>query len=366
MSSKAKAPAVPSAASASASSALLGQEDSGIGKAGDVAVKKAVKHARKQLDAHLQDMEEELKLQYVKDKYLETVASLKKAEWKAGDSAREIASLKSERKTAKTELSRAVAARGKLEALCRELQKQNKLIEDVSSQRELQEREKRKELQTHFETSIGTIKSQLVEDEKSKSKMAEDHMKLRTQMQELLKQYENREKEAIAKEQHNDALVKSKDLERQLAEAKLAQAEELLRVEKSKNLTLQQQHIVLQEGELAMTTKLKDAMSTFKETSTMFAKYRADIESLSKANKTLTKKNTQLEVRSQKAEATVYTMATTVEEAKAKLQVEQAKATKLERLCRALSARKEETTQDEEGSATKDDELKEEKDAQKE
>lgn len=118
------------------------------------------------------------------------------------------------------ELSRTNAVKKKLENLCKELQKQNKTVLDQSKQVSEEEATKRAELSAKFSESIKDVQEKLQTHDEERVKQGEENTKLREQLQSFINQYEVRDK-------HFEHQLQAKDLERQLAEAKLAQAEEL-------------------------------------------------------------------------------------------------------------------------------------------
>jgi len=119
-----------------------------------------------------------------------------------------------------TELSRTNAVKGKLEKLCKELQKQNKNVMDQSKQVTNDESEKRKELSEKFSATIKDVQDKISNHDEERQKQDQENIKLREQLQSFISQYEVRDK-------HFEHQLHAKDLENQLAEAKLRQSEEL-------------------------------------------------------------------------------------------------------------------------------------------
>ena len=118
------------------------------------------------------------------------------------------------------ELSRTNAVKKKLETLCKELQKQNKTVLDQSKQVSAEEQEKRKELSDRFSETIKDVQDKIASHDEERQKQDQENTKLREQLQSFLNQYEVRDK-------HFEHQLHAKDLEVQLAEAKLKQSEEL-------------------------------------------------------------------------------------------------------------------------------------------
>lgn len=133
---------------------------------------------------------------------------------------RSVETAQREKDSATNELSRTNAVKGKLEKLCKELQKQNKTVMDQSKQLTNDEQEKRKELSDKFSESIKDVQDKIANHDEERQKQDQENTKLREQLQSFISQYEVRDK-------HFEHQLHAKDLENQLAEAKLKQSEEL-------------------------------------------------------------------------------------------------------------------------------------------
>uniref|UniRef100_A0A452RGY3 Taxilin alpha n=1 Tax=Ursus americanus TaxID=9643 RepID=A0A452RGY3_URSAM len=120
------------------------------------------------------------------------------------------------------EHSKAVLARSKLESLCRELQRHNRSLKEEGVQRAREEEEKRKEVTSHFQVTLNDIQLQMEQHNERNSKLRQENMELAERLKKLIEQYELRE-------EHIDKVFKHKDLQQQLVDAKLQQAQELLK-----------------------------------------------------------------------------------------------------------------------------------------
>jgi hypothetical protein len=116
------------------------------------------------------------------------------------------------------EYSKSLIAKSKLESLCRELQKHNKLIKDENLQRIKDEEEKRKEITTKFQGAIDDINTQVNNNTDKNNSLIQENVQLAGKLKNLLEQYETRE-------QHVEKVIKHKDLELQLSDAKLQQSD---------------------------------------------------------------------------------------------------------------------------------------------
>ncbi|KAE8624425.1 hypothetical protein XENTR_v10005941 [Xenopus tropicalis] len=122
----------------------------------------------------------------------------------------------------RNEHSKAILARSKLESLCRELQRHNRTLKEEGVQRAREEEEKRKEVTSHFQVTLNDIQSQMEQHNERNAKLRQENVELADRLKKLIEQYELRE-------EHIDKVFKHKDLQQQLVDAKLQQAQEMLK-----------------------------------------------------------------------------------------------------------------------------------------
>lgn len=245
-----------------------------------------------------------------------------------------------EKEQLQTEHSKAVLAKSKLESLCRELHRHNEQIKQESLTRAKEEEEKRKEVTARFQTTITEIQQQMTEHYTKNSLLREENNDLGNKLKNLIEQYELRE-------QQIEKLFKHKELEQQLSDAKLAQANLLFAEEKERNLTEKQKmledtaatqrKIVMQEAEekqlraqvALYTEKYEEFQGTLQKSNDVFQSFKVEMDKMTKKIKNLEK-----ETSLWKAKCDTST--------KEKVQKEQEVVTlqkklqKLESLCRAL------------------------------
>ncbi|XP_014675408.1 PREDICTED: skin secretory protein xP2-like [Priapulus caudatus] len=101
--------------------------------------------------------------------------------------------LVSERDRLQGEYNKAVLARSKLESLCRELQRHNKVVKDESLQRAREEEEKRKEVTSKFQTTLNEVTTQMKDNQERNASLKTDNDELAQRLKSLVEQYENRE-----------------------------------------------------------------------------------------------------------------------------------------------------------------------------
>ncbi|CAI5534564.1 unnamed protein product [Closterium sp. Naga37s-1] len=147
-------------------------------------------------------------------------------EAKAGDKEsaallKKIDQLTRERDSVMAEMRKSATLRGKLETLCRELQKQNKTILEESKKAANEQQQKREELSSKFLDSIKDIELRLEEQGAERSShLKENHI--------LAEQLKKIQEHADVKEKYWAHLIKTKDLEYQLLDAKYKQQEKLM------------------------------------------------------------------------------------------------------------------------------------------
>eukprot|EP00897_Mesotaenium_endlicherianum_P004395 jgi/Mesen1/3984/ME000210S03234 len=174
------------------------------------ARKRQMKELRSIMDDFSQTAEE--KLQLLHSKCLQQSAETRLMEKELLLLRRKHEQACKEKDTFSVEARKSLGMRHKLESLCRELQRQNKLVMEESRRTAAEEQQKRQELSTKFHTTIKEITSKLEE-----------------QGDERLRQIKENETE-----QHFAHQLRTKVLERQLQDAKLKQQAEIAAQEAAK------------------------------------------------------------------------------------------------------------------------------------
>nr|KAG5708926.1 hypothetical protein BaRGS_009335 [Batillaria attramentaria] len=238
------------------------------------------------------------------------------------------------------EHTKAVIAKSKLESLCRELQKHNKLIKEESLQRAKEEDEKRKEISARFQATIGEIQTQMTDNHEKNVKLREENADLAGKLKKFIEQYEVRE-------QQLEKLMKHRELEQQLADAKLQKAAAILKEEQERNLK-EKEILVLQATEgvkkntvlEAQLTMYKDRYEEFQATinksNDMFQKLKGEMDKMGKRIKKLEKEGAQWRAKWETSNKALLEMAEEKTHTDKEKQMLQTKVQKLESLCRAL------------------------------
>ncbi|XP_035664450.1 alpha-taxilin-like isoform X2 [Branchiostoma floridae] len=266
-------------------------------------------------------------------------------EFKAGQ--RMQAQVMREKEKLQAEHSKALLARSKLESLCRELQRHNKAIKEESQRKMKEEEEKRREISSKFQVLLKDINEQMNISREKSSLLRKENVDLMKSMKELISKYEERE-------EHVEKLIKQKDLERQLAEAKMQQATMMLAEEKEKFLTEKQvllkenyahreraEQMAIQEENMKMqlklyTEKFEELHKTLNQSNEVFNKFKVEMDTMNKRMKKLEKESFQWRTKWEKSNVTLIAMAEEKQTRDKELIMLRTKCGKLENLCRAL------------------------------
>ncbi|XP_078085555.1 beta-taxilin [Mustelus asterias] len=257
------------------------------------------------------------------------------------------AQLAKEKDQLQSEHSRAVLARSKLENLCRELQRHNKTLKEESLQRARVEEEKRKEVTKHFQDTLLDIQSQIDQHSQRNIKLCEENTELASRLKTIIEQYDTRE-------EHFEKIFKHRDLQQQLMDAKLAQAQELLkeaeeRHHREKEFLLNQasewklQTNIMVEQETLLKSQLKlyaekfeEFQGTLTKSNEMFGSFKQDMEKMTKRMKKLEKETIMWKTKWESCNKALLGMIDEREVRSKEYECFQLKIQRLENLCRAL------------------------------
>ncbi|XP_057210611.1 alpha-taxilin isoform X2 [Triplophysa rosa] len=247
----------------------------------------------------------------------------------------------------RNEHSRAILARSKLESLCRELQRHNRTLKEDGVQRARLEEEKRKEVTSHFQVTLNDIQAQMEQHNERNANLRQENMELADKLKKLIEQYELRE-------EHIDKVFKHKDLQQQLVDAKLHQAQALLkdseeRHQKEKDFLLKeaaeshrmcelmkQQEVHLKQQLSLYTEKFEEFQNTLSKSNEVFTTFKQEMEKMTKKIKKLEKETTMYRSRWESSNKALLEMAEEKTLRDKEFESLQVKVQRLEKLCRAL------------------------------
>lgn len=236
-----------------------------------------------------------------------------------------------ERDTALVELRKNVAVREKLESLCRELQRQNKILTDECKKVSTEGQQKRLDLSTKFHDAIKDASTKLGEQR-------DENEMLRQNLKQFSEQYELREQQFMQQ-------IKKKTLELQLAEVKLQQQLEASCQEQAKVKLYTEQISQLLETEKNLRLQLAadgEKFQQFQETLTksneVFESFKKEMEKMAKTIKDLNRENNFLKRKCEKTDVSLIELVDEREKVKKQLEKTKNQKEKLESLCRSLQA----------------------------
>ncbi|KAL4629495.1 alpha-taxilin-like isoform X1 [Arapaima gigas] len=262
----------------------------------------------------------------------------------------------------RSEHSKAILARSKLESLCRELQRHNRTLKEDGVQRARVEEEKRKEVTSHFQVTLNDIQAQMEQHNERNAALRQENMELAEKLKKLIEQYELRE-------EHIDKVFKHKDLQQQLVDAKLRQAQELLkesedRHQREKDFLLKeavesqrmcelmkQQEVHLKQQLSLYTEKFEEFQNTLSKSNEVFTTFKQEMEKMTKKIKRLEKETTMYRSRWESSNKALLEMAEEKTMRDKELEGLQGKVQRLEKLCRALQTERNELSKTVQGLA---------------
>ncbi|XP_042379199.1 alpha-taxilin-like [Zingiber officinale] len=230
----------------------------------------------------------------------------------------------------------AISIRERLESLCRELQRQNKMLMDECQRVSTEGQNMRQDLSTKFNDAIKDISNKLeVQKDECLSQLNENEI-LRNKLKLLADQY-------ALSEQHFSQKLQQKALELQLADLKLQQQEEKSAKEQTQMQLYAEQVSQLLTAEKNLRSQLaadeerfqqfQDALSKSNE---VFEAFKLEMEKMAKLIKELKKENEFLKGKCEKSDIAIVKLIEERELMKKQLEKTKNQKEKLESLCRSL------------------------------
>ncbi|XP_041721799.1 beta-taxilin isoform X1 [Coregonus clupeaformis] len=252
-----------------------------------------------------------------------------------------------ERDQLQYEHSRAIMAHSKLEGLCRELQRHNKTLKEETLARCREDEEKRREITTHFQSTLTDIQAQIEQHSNRNNKLCSENTNLADKLKHIISQYEQREESLEKIFKHRDLQQKLSDTKLEQANAQLQEAEEKHKREKEYLLVhaaewklqaklLREQETVMQAQLALYSQKFEEFQTTLSKSNDVYASFKNEMEKMTKKMKKLDKESNVWKTR---FESTNKALSEMIEERTLKeneYEMFVVKIDKLERLCRAL------------------------------
>ncbi|CAB3996791.1 alpha-taxilin [Paramuricea clavata] len=295
-------------------------------------------------------------LQVMAKRLVQMVVEHKTGEYKIDELSKRCSLLMKDKEDLNGQYKKSKLALTKLESLCRELQKHNRLMKEECDHRTKVEETKRQELSTKFQSSIGEITNQMQDNHSKNQQLKTDNAELAAKLKGLVDQYEMRE-------QYVDKVLKHKQIENQLLEAKLAQQTLILNEEreqalKEKQLLLQEsleyqkkcEQLVKDEAELKLqlsmyTEKFEEFQKTLTKSNEVFGTFKKEMDKMTKTIKKLEKETIMWKQKWEKSNQSLLELAGDNTRKSEQIQKITQKNLKLENLCRALQTERKELSQ---------------------
>ncbi|XP_008294824.1 alpha-taxilin [Stegastes partitus] len=319
--------------------------------------KKKVKGLGKEITLLMQTLNTlstpEEKLAGLCKKYAELVSSERNTQKQMRALQKKQSQLVQEKDNLRNEHSKAILARSKLESLCRELQRHNRTLKEEGMQRTRLEEEKRKEVTSHFQVTLNDIQAQMEQHNERNASLRQENTELAEKLKKLYEQYKLRE-------EHIDKVVKHKDLQQQLVDAKLHQAQELLkeseeRHDREKDFLLKeavesqrmcelmkQQEVHLKQQLSLYTEKFEEFQTTLSKSNEVFTTFKQEMEKMTKKIKKLEKETAMYRSRWESSNKALLDMAEEKAVRDHEFEALQGKVQRLEKLRRALKVERNE------------------------
>ncbi|XP_017775732.1 PREDICTED: beta-taxilin isoform X2 [Nicrophorus vespilloides] len=218
--------------------------------------------------------------------------------------------LQREKDQLQSEHSKSILARSRLENLCREFQKQNKLIKEENVAK-IREEESRKEVTQKFQNTLTELSSVMMENNEKNMKLRDDNIDMANKIATLCQQFSKGEEELAR-------MSKQMSLEKQLSEATVAKAQFELKAERElwnkeseilkkklqkseETCTHLQSNIKDLESHLQVYTgKYEEFETTISKSNQVFDNCKTEMTKMTKQNSLLEKELKQWKVRFEK------------------------------------------------------------------
>jgi chromosome segregation ATPase len=220
----------------------------------------------------------------------------------------------------------------KLEQLCRELQVRNKSIVGDSQKAIQLEQDKRQELSAKFNDSIADISKKM----EGQNAAFTENDSLREKLKTFMEQYEIREKQW-------EKQTQAHDLQLQLSEAKLNQANAVAKHWEEKALAYAENIEQLLDTEKALrgqlevyTEKFDSFQNTLSQSNEVFGTFKTEMDKMTKTIKKFEKENKSLKKKNSEYEVKTINMLGERTDQLAELKTLRVQKGKLETLCRTM------------------------------
>ncbi|KAI4302341.1 hypothetical protein MLD38_038097 [Melastoma candidum] len=237
-----------------------------------------------------------------------------------------------------SERDAAISVQDKLESLCQELQRQNKMLMDECKRLSTEGQNLRLDLSFKFQDAIKEMNNKLQRQKNECLSQLEENEMLKINLKQLADQY-------ALSQKHHEQQLKQKSLELQIADLKIKQQEEKATQERARTNVYADQISQLLETEEDLRSQLtadgekfqqfQEALSKSNE---VFETFNHEIEKMAKSTKDLRKENEFLKSKCERTDLAIIELVEDGERTKKQLEKIKNQKEKLESLCRSLQA----------------------------
>ncbi|XP_008061823.1 beta-taxilin-like [Carlito syrichta] len=219
--------------------------------------------------------------------------------------------------------------------------------QEETLQRAREEEEKRKEITSHFQSTLTDIQAQIEQQSERNMKLCQENTELAEKLKSIIDQYELRE-------EHLDKIFKHRELQQKLVDAKLEQAQEMMKEAEEQHKrekeyllnqaaewklqakVLKEQETVLQAQLTLYSGRFEEFQSTLTKSNEVFAAFKQEMDKTTKKMKKLEKDTATWKARFENCNKALLDM---IEEKALRAKEYECfvmKIGRLENLCRAL------------------------------
>ncbi|KAI9809852.1 MAG: hypothetical protein M1825_000285 [Sarcosagium campestre] len=304
----------------------------------EAEIEREVKKANRDLSSLLSTIESPMsRLETVQKKYTELLADMRRLDRDYAKSKKRGDLLQKEKDAGRSELSKTLNIKEKLEKLCRELQRDNKKMKDDHKAVAEKERLEREHLNGQFDGILKKVENAVLIKEDPKLDLATEEVTRRV-LKSLIDQYEHREI-------HFESVLRAKELELQYNLAKHEQQRQAAEQEGSRSRALSAQVSTFSQTETELRSQLNIYVEKFKQvedtlnnSNDLFLTFRKEMEEMSKKTKRLEKENLNLTRKHDLTNRNILEMAADRTRLTAEVETLTAKNARLVQLCRGMQA----------------------------
>ncbi|KAJ5708265.1 hypothetical protein N7488_008066 [Penicillium malachiteum] len=307
----------------------------------EMEIEREVKKATRDLNQLLNTIESPMtRLETVSKKYTELLADMKKLDRDYAKSKKRADQVQKDHDKSKSELSKTVTMKDKLEKLCRELTKENKKVKDENKKLEENENKARLMVNERLDSMLYALEDMMASKGNPRSEMLDmdlgDALKLK--LKTFTEQFELREisyKSLMTyREREIQSLMIKYEEQRRAAESEAARGRAL----SAQVSTFSHTEAELRSQLNIYVEKFKQVEDTLNNSNELFLTFRKEMEEMSKKTKRLEKENHTLNRKHESTNRNILEMAEERTRNQEELDRLRRKCQHLETLCRRMQA----------------------------